>query len=62
MALGEKERGARGDDGDHSERTFEVGVKRRYRDSRSSNCEDDGYDIVNAKEIESSDYAQTGRG
>eukprot|EP00956_Cyclotella_meneghiniana_P001822 scaffold2004_cov63-Cyclotella_meneghiniana.AAC.1 len=26
-------------------------------DSRSSNCEDDGYDIVNAKEIESSDYA-----
>eukprot|EP00956_Cyclotella_meneghiniana_P004588 scaffold5646_cov36-Cyclotella_meneghiniana.AAC.5 len=26
-------------------------------DSRSSNWEDDGYDIVNAKEIESSDYA-----
>eukprot|EP00956_Cyclotella_meneghiniana_P030299 scaffold75760_cov60-Cyclotella_meneghiniana.AAC.9 len=26
-------------------------------DSRSSNCEDDGYVIVNAKSIESSDYA-----
>ena len=31
MALDEKERGVRGDDGGRSERTFEVGVRGGYR-------------------------------